>query len=83
MSDATSRSGPGGAKPKGALVWDLPTRLFHWLLAAAVIGAWATGEGPRQVHVWCGYAIIVLIVFALVIVLGSASGGGPLIYTLF
>jgi cytochrome b len=66
MSDATSRSGPGGAKPKGALVWDLPTRLFHWLLAAAVIGAWATGEGPRQVHVWCGYAIIVLIVFRLI-----------------
>ena len=32
---------------------------------------------------WLIPMIIVLIVFALVIVLGSASGGGPLIYTLF
>ena len=24
-------------------VWDLPLRLFHWLLAAAVIAAMLTG----------------------------------------
>ncbi|MFD0389096.1 hypothetical protein ACFQ4K_16945 [Tistrella bauzanensis] len=38
MSDAPPR-------PRGAMVWDLPTRLFHWLLALTVIGAWLTGEG--------------------------------------
>ncbi|MBK6517471.1 MAG: cytochrome b/b6 domain-containing protein [Polyangiaceae bacterium] len=27
------------------LVWDLPTRLFHWLLAASVLGAFAIGLG--------------------------------------
>jgi hypothetical protein len=32
---------------------------------------------------WLIPMIIALIVFALLIVLGSASGGGPLIYTLF
>ena len=32
---------------------------------------------------WLIPMIIALIVFALVIVLGSTSGGGPLIYTLF
>lgn len=26
------------------LVWDLPTRLFHWLLAAGVLGAFAIGN---------------------------------------
>ncbi len=26
------------------LVWDLPTRLFHWLLAASVLGAFAIGK---------------------------------------
>lgn len=32
---------------------------------------------------WLIPMIIALIVFALVIVFGSSSGGGPLIYTLF
>ena len=32
---------------------------------------------------WLIPMVIALIVFALLIVLGSASGGGPLIYTLF
>jgi hypothetical protein len=32
---------------------------------------------------WLIPMLIALIVFALLIVLGSASGGGPLIYTLF
>ncbi|NLX08437.1 MAG: hypothetical protein GXY36_02155 [Chloroflexi bacterium] len=32
---------------------------------------------------WLIPMIIALIIFAIVIVFGSASGGGPLIYTLF
>jgi len=32
---------------------------------------------------WLIPMIIALIVFAVLIILGSASGGGPLIYTLF
>ncbi len=32
---------------------------------------------------WLIPMILVLVLFALIIVLGSASGGGPLIYTLF
>ncbi len=32
---------------------------------------------------WLIPMIVVLIIFALLIVLGTASGGGPLIYTLF
>lgn len=32
---------------------------------------------------WLIPMIVALVIFALVIVFGSASGGGPLIYTLF
>lgn len=51
-------------------VWDLPTRLFHWLLAALVFTAYFTGgedEGvPYALHVGAGYGIGVLILFRLI-----------------
>jgi cytochrome b len=50
------------------LVWDLPTRLFHWLLALSFAGAWLTAESERfrDVHVLLGYTMIGLIGFRLV-----------------
>lgn len=51
-------------------VWDLPTRLFHWALVAAVVIAGATGFfGPvwmLSIHTTAGYVIAGLIVFRLV-----------------
>ena len=48
-------------------VWDLPTRLFHWTLACAVVFAWWSGEeGNLEAHAWTGYAILVLVAFRLV-----------------
>ncbi|MCC6209758.1 MAG: cytochrome b/b6 domain-containing protein [Burkholderiales bacterium] len=49
------------------LVWDLPTRLFHWLLAATFAGAWLTAESERwrDVHVALGYTFAGLIAFRL------------------
>ena len=50
------------------LVWDLPLRLFHWTLALAVSGAFVThwiGDSAFAVHVWCGYTVLVLVVFRL------------------
>ena len=53
-----------------AKIWDLPTRLFHWLLVFAVIIATKTGFfGPANSldwHVWSGYGIGALIVFRLI-----------------
>ena len=52
----------------GTKVWDTPVRCVHWMLAVAVIGAWWTGENLDEwftVHQYCGYAIIVLVVFRL------------------
>jgi cytochrome b len=49
------------------LVWDLPTRVFHWLLAASFIGAFATGDSERwqALHVLSGYTAGGLIGFRL------------------
>ncbi len=52
-----------------AYVWDLPVRLFHWLLVACVIGAFVTAKIGGNAMVWhgrLGLAILGLLVFRLV-----------------
>ncbi|KQX35077.1 cytochrome b/b6 domain-containing protein [Variovorax sp. Root434] len=47
-------------------VWDLPTRLFHWALAAAVIGMIGTGlSDAMEWHFRLGYAVLALLLFRL------------------
>ncbi|WP_245986916.1 cytochrome b/b6 domain-containing protein [Azospirillum thermophilum] len=47
-------------------VWDLPTRLFHWLLAVCVAAAWWSGEnGKFDLHFILGYVILGLLAFRL------------------
>lgn len=57
-------------KSNNILVWDLPTRLFHWLLVGAVATAAITGflapERWLDVHYWSGSFIGFLVVFRLV-----------------
>jgi cytochrome b len=49
------------------LVWDLPTRAFHWLLALSFAGAFLTAESERlrDVHVTLGYTMLGLVAFRL------------------
>ena len=48
------------------LVWDLPTRLFHWLLVALVGFSWWSGKNDRiDLHIWSGIAILTLLIFRL------------------
>jgi cytochrome b len=50
------------------LVWDLPTRLFHWLLLICVILSFVTGNiggNLMEYHMLSGYAIFVLLIFRL------------------
>lgn len=49
------------------LVWDLPTRAFHWLLVLSFFGAYLSGdaEGYRTAHVLFGYAAAGLVAFRL------------------
>ena len=50
-------------------VWDLPTRIFHWLLAACVIALVISGNIGGNAMVWhfrLGYAVLTLLLFRLV-----------------
>jgi len=47
-------------------VWDLPLRLFHWLLVAGFFIAYLTEEELLNVHVWAGYTVAGLLVFRLI-----------------
>ena len=51
-------------------VWDLPTRLFHWLLATCVIGAFVTVKSGNvtwmEWHIWFGVGALALIFFRVI-----------------
>jgi cytochrome b len=58
-------SAAAGAPP--TRVWDLPTRVFHWALAVAVLGLVITGFGGiMEWHYRCGYAVLSLLLFRLI-----------------
>jgi cytochrome b len=45
-------------------VWDVPTRLFHWLAVVAVALSWWTGKAGRlEWHRWSGYLLLGLLTF--------------------
>jgi cytochrome b len=49
-------------------VWDLPTRLFHWLLAAAIVGSVVSAKIGGNAMAWhfrLGYLVLALLVFRL------------------
>jgi cytochrome b len=66
LSDPSHADSPAICRDP-VLVWDLPTRLGHWLLAASFIGAYLTGESEslRALHALLGYTAAGLIAFRL------------------
>jgi len=49
-------------------IWDLPIRLFHWVLAALVVFSYITGKvggSWLEWHMKSGYAILALLLFRL------------------
>ena len=52
---------------KRILVWDVPTRVFHWLLVLSFSGAYVTAESERyrDIHVVLGYTMLALLAFRL------------------
>ena len=50
------------------LVWDWPTRVFHWSLALSFLGAYVTSEMDdyRAVHMVFGYLLAGLVGFRLI-----------------
>lgn len=49
------------------LVWDVPTRIFHWTLALSFAGAFLTAETERyrDLHISLGYLMLGLVGFRL------------------
>ncbi len=67
-------------------VWDLPTRLFHWALAACVVGLVITaniGGNWMNWHFRFGYSVLTLLLFRLVwgVVGGHWSRFRSFVYT--
>ena len=55
-----------GAASAGTRIWDLPTRLFHWMLVLLVLTAWRSAE-KRDIalHILAGSGVAGLLVFRL------------------
>lgn len=67
-NNAQNTAPDGAQAPAGPIrVWDLPTRLFHWLLAASFAGDWLTAEdeGLRVLHYALGCTAAALVVFRI------------------
>ncbi len=62
VGDASLSPSSGPKQP----VWDLPTRLSHWLLVALIAFGWWSGEYEEiGLHIWAGAAVLCLLVFRL------------------
>ena len=51
---------------KQYLIWDLPTRLFHWLLVASIVFLWYSAEIDDNLIDWhakTGYFVLGLVIF--------------------
>lgn len=61
------------------MVWDLPLRLFHWLLVLSLAASWYTAENSEEfvvvgenvwsytlIHFWLGYWTLGMILFRLI-----------------
>lgn len=64
---ATDPTGPARDTMR-VLIWDLPVRVFHWVLVASFAGAYWLSETERlrDVHVMFGYTVLGLVAFRLV-----------------
>lgn len=67
MFDSPAEGSVNAPQPRKILVWDVPVRLFHWLMVASFAGAWLTAESEswRLLHVTLGYTMAGLVLFRI------------------
>lgn len=47
-------------------VWDLPVRLFHWILVGLIgFSWWSIENGRTEWHIWSGFGVLSLLIFRL------------------
>jgi cytochrome b len=62
VGDAPLSSGRANKQP----LWDLPTRIVHWLLAGLIAFSWwSVHHHHTDWHIWSGIAILTLLIFRL------------------
>ena len=62
MSDDTGSQ----RQPPTARVWDIPVRVFHWLLVALIVVSFTTaqiGGNAMRIHELSGFSILALVLF--------------------
>jgi cytochrome b len=48
-------------------IWDLPTRLFHWILVVLIFTSWLSAKMDwMRLHVLCGLSVLTLLLFRLI-----------------
>ena len=59
--------GATGKVKQSILVWDMPVRVFHWLLVICFAGAWLSSESERlaMIHYAFGYTACLLVLIRL------------------
>lgn len=69
-ADTAHRSAdmPAATTTRQVLVWDLPVRVFHWLMVLSFAGAYLTADSERfrLLHVTLGYTMAGLVGFRLI-----------------
>ncbi len=66
MNDASENS---DAAHRRLRVWDVPVRVFHWVLVSLIAVSWITveiGGNAMTYHMWSGYAILALVLFRII-----------------
>jgi cytochrome b len=64
MTQRDETSPPALARPM--ILWDLPTRLFHWGLVICIAGSYLTSEdGDLELHQTFGLCVIGLVLFRI------------------
>ncbi len=67
MNTPLETATPAPARTERVKVWDLPVRLFHWLMVLCFAGVWLTHDSDalRFWHVLLGYTLFGLLLFRL------------------
>lgn len=60
--------GATGKVKQSIMVWDMPVRVFHWLLVICFAGAWLSSESERwaMIHYAFGYTACLLVFIRLI-----------------
>lgn len=61
--------GGAGEPAVPVVVWDVPVRVFHWLIVVLVFSSWLTSEiggNAMTYHMWIGYTVLALVLFRIV-----------------